>query len=143
MTAIRALIFEDIEAALASGTGAAEVEVMPSGDPSRFPALHVLDDGQGREQSSEAYVTRYGMAFSIEGFVQGAGGKAAHQQLMTLYAASVAAIMAMADNSTRIETIEEGEMRIAVAALASTRRLAFSLDFTLTYATRRGEPENL
>lgn len=141
MTALREQIWAGLEAALQAGTGAAEIERMPSGDPGRFPALHLHDDGHAPEPETEAFASRYRMAGTIEGFVEGAGGAATHAQLNALYAAMLAAIIAFADSSAFIETIDEGAMRVAVAKLGSTRRLAFSHDFELTYVTPRGAPD--
>lgn len=141
MTAIREQIFAAIEAALSAGTEAQEIERMPSGEPMSFPALHIFDDGQGPDQQTETYATRYQMGLTIEGFVEGSGGGAMHTALNALYADTVAAIMALGDNSALIEVAEEGDMRTSVVALGSERRLAFSHDFTITYVTRRGDPE--
>lgn len=135
---VRETIFAAIEAALAA-TGAAEIERMPSGDPMSFDALHIMDDGQGVIEG-EAGATHYGMAISIEGYVEGAGGTAMHARLNSLHAATVRAIIGLIPGTPEIEDIEEGDLRVAVAPLASKRRLAFSQDFSITFATRRGQP---
>lgn len=142
MTAIREAVFDVIEAALRAGTTAAEVERMPSADPMRFPALHILDDGQA-PQDREAFAARYDMNVSVEGFVEGDGGAAAHGQLNALYAQVVTALVPLVGAEPLIENVEEGNLRIAVAPLGSVRRLAFSLDFTVTFSTRRGSPETV
>jgi len=139
MSAVRETIFAAIEAALAAGTGAEEIERMPSGDPVKFDALHIMDDGQGMMEG-EAGATRYDMAISIEGYVKGAGGSAMHTRLNTLHAATVRSVIGLIPSLTVIEDIEEGDLRVAVAPLASARRLAFSQDFKITFATRRGQP---
>lgn len=135
---VRETIFAAIEAALFA-TNANEIERMPSGDPAGFPALHIMDDGQGQIEG-EAAATRYSMAISIEGYVEGTGGSAQHTALNTLHAATVTAIIGLIPTVSVIEDIEEGDLRTAVAPLASGRRLAFSQDFTITFATRRGQP---
>ncbi|MEA3390026.1 MAG: hypothetical protein U9R64_12250 [Pseudomonadota bacterium] len=135
---VRETIFAAIETALAT-TGAAEIERMPSGDPMSFPALHIMDDGQGQLEG-EAGATRYGMAISIEGYVEGAGGTAMHSAINALHAAMVTAVVGLIPGTPEIEDIEEGDLRVAVAPLASKRRLAFSQDFSITFATRRGQP---
>jgi hypothetical protein len=137
--ATREIIFAAIEAALNDGTDAEEVDRMPSGDPMRFPALHIQDDGQS-EIEGEARATRYGMALSIEGYVEGAGGSAMHSALNALHADVIRSIIGLIPSVAEIEDIEEGDLRVAVAPLASKRRLAFSQDFTITFATRRGQP---
>lgn len=134
----RETIFAAIEAALA-GTGATEIERMPSSDPASFPALHIMDDGQAQTEG-EAGSTRYALSLSVEGYVEGSGGSAMHTALNALYAATVAAIMGLIPTVAEIEDIEEGDLRTAVAPLASGRRLAFSQDFIITFATRRGQP---
>ncbi|MPT48256.1 MAG: hypothetical protein E2598_07510 [Sphingobium sp.] len=144
MTAIRDDVFDGLDAALAAIAGLGEYDVMPAGDPVKFPALHLIDNGQGPEPNTEAHVNRYALAFSIEGYVvSDAGGRAAHKDMNALYAKAVAAIMAFADTSPMIEDVEEGTLRVVTAKLAEVRTIGFSLDFTLIYATRRGDPENL
>ena len=76
----------------------------------------------------------------VEGYVEGSGGSAMHTALNTLHAATVAAIIGLIPTVTVIEDIQEGDLRTAVAPLASAARLAFSQDFTITFATRRGQP---
>ena len=142
MTAIREQVCAGIEAALVA-TGIVEVEWMPSGDPASFPALHIFDDGQGDEVDQETDATRYRLRLGLMGFVAGGGGSSARIALNELYAQTVAAIMTFADNSSFVEVAEEGAMQVQVAALSSERRLAFSLDFDLVYATRRGDPTTL
>lgn len=143
MTAIRQTIFAAIASALASpATSAVEIEVMASADPISFPALHIVDDGQSREMH-EAGASRYSLSVSIEGYVEGAGGAAAHAQLNQLYADTVRAVMALIDTVSSIEDIFEGDLRTSVAPLAEARRLAFAQDFAITFVTRRGEPESI
>lgn len=136
---VRETIYAAIEAALLADTSAAEVERMPSTDPISFPALHIMDDGQNQIEG-EAGSTRYGLALSVEGYVEGTGGSAMHTQLNMLHAQTVAAIIALIGMVPAIGDIDEGDLRVAVAPLASARRLAFSQDFTITFATRRGQP---
>ena len=138
MTAIRDQITTAAEQCV-SGL-ALEIEVMPSGDPSLFPALHIYDDGQDPEGRTETATQRQGMKLSFEGYVEADGGRAALAQLNALYAAVVQAMFGMADASPHIEEIEEGSMRINRVPLGSTFRLAFSLDFLITFPTRRGDP---
>lgn len=141
MTAIRETILAAVEAAL-TATSAQEVERMPSGDPARFPALHIHDDGQSQLET-EAFASRFTLALSIEGFVEGSGGAAAHAALNALHAQAVQAICALENPAANIEAVEPGDLRVAVAALSSARRLAFSQDFAITFAHRRGDPETL
>ena len=142
MTAVREIILAAVEQALWTGTGAQEIERMASGDPASFPALHIYDDGQGVDET-EASASRYAMAISLDGYVEGAGGTPASQALNQLYADTIRSIMALEGGVPEIETVREGDMRVSVAALASGRRLAFAHDFTITFATRRGDPEQI
>ncbi len=134
----RETIFAAIEAALAA-TGAQEIERMPSSDPMDFDALHIMDDGQ-KEIEGEAGATRYALDISVDGFVEGAGGSAMHARLNALHAATVRAVIGLIPTVDVIEHIEEGDLRVDVAEMASERRLAFSQDFIITFATRRGQP---
>lgn len=134
----REIFFAAVEAAL-NTTDAVEVERMPSSDPASFPALHIIDDGQSIGET-EAGATRYQISFSVEGFVQGEGGSAQHSALNDLHAQAVTVVMALIGRVDPLENIEEGDCRIAVAPLASQRRLAFAQDFVATVVTRRGHP---
>ncbi|MDZ7894177.1 MAG: hypothetical protein U5M50_03965 [Sphingobium sp.] len=134
----REIFFAAVETALGA-TGAVEVERMASSDPASFPALHIVDDGQSIGET-EAGSTRYQIAFSIEGYVEGTGGSAMHSAINSLHAEAVTATMALIGAVDGLENIEEGDCRIAVAPLASQRRLAFAQDFVATVVTRRGHP---
>lgn len=142
MTSIREQILSGIQAALAIDPDPAELDRMPPGDPASFPALHIIDDGQGRQDETEAGVSRFDMSISIEGFVSGAGS-AMHAALNALQAATMRAVMGFGDTSPLIEEIREGNLRIAGVELGSKRRLAFAQDFLITFPTRRGDPETV
>lgn len=139
MPSIRGTIFLALDAALTPGVE--EYERMPSGDPAKFPARHLHDSGQSPTER-EAQSSRYDMEITVECFVQGNGGAAAHDQLNDLYADTVTRVMALIARDD-IETIEEGALRPAIAPLASTRRMGFGLDFAITFATRRGDPTQI
>lgn len=139
MPAVRSTIFAEIVRRLDAIGDAAETELMPSSDPMSFPARHVFDGGQGIVEA-EAGVTRYGLSFTVEGYLEQAGGDGAHAQLNDFYAATVVALMPDPPLGGLAETIDEGDLRITVAPLASLDRLAFALDFTLTFPTRRDDP---
>jgi hypothetical protein len=138
MTAIREAIFKEVEDRLNS-LGVGEVERMPSGDPMVFPALHIFDGGQ-QTSTAETDVSRYDMSVLIEGYLEASGGSAGHTQLNDLYAAVVAVLIPEPPLGGLAETIDEGSLQITVAPLASARRLAFSLDFSVTFPTRRDDP---
>jgi hypothetical protein len=137
--AIREACFIEIDARLTAIDGVTEVERMPSGDPMSFNALHIFDGGQ-RAGISESDATRYDMSILIEGYVEGSGGKDAHAEINALYADVVAALMSEPPLGGLVETIDEGDLQVTVAQLASKSRLAFSLDFKITFPTRRDDP---
>lgn len=142
MTAIREQIFAAIETALVNAGIAREVERMPSGDPASFPALHIFDDGHGPE-IGEAGTQRQALAVGIDGYVSGGDGSAAHAELNALYAGVIEALFPepYLGLNGLVEEIEEGGFRPTVAERANMRRMAFSLDLTIHYATRRGMPQ--
>lgn len=133
----RGLIFAEVETRLAAIAGVASVERMPSGDPDAFPAL-VIDDGGQSIEDAEAATTRYRLRLTIEGYVVGGEGAAAHDALSDLYADVIAVLMTEPPLGGLAETISEGDMRPAVTELADRRRLAFALDIDITFPTPRG-----
>lgn len=139
MTAIRELIFEEIERRFGEIEVVQEVERMPSGDPVDFPALHIFDGGH-RPAEADPTTSRYDMAVTVHGYIELAAGKAAHAALNELYAATVEALMPEPPLSQLVETIDEGAMQVEVATVASQRRLVFIVDFFVTFPTRRGDP---
>lgn len=140
MTALRELVFAEIGARLAAIGGVAEVERMPSGDPMDFPALHIFDSGSAPNGEGEPAITRHELPVTIEGYLEQAGGAAAHTALNGLYARVVSVMMPEPPLGGLAETIDEGALRVVVAPLASKPRLGFSLDFIITFPTRRDDP---
>jgi hypothetical protein len=138
VTAIREQILAVVDTRLAAFPGLGEYERNPSGDPASFPALAAHDHGQ-RTVETEAGATRYALTLVVEGYVQGGTGAAASAALNELYAFVVGTLMTEVPMGGLAETIEEGELRIAVATLAGERRLGFTLEFTITFPTRRGD----
>lgn len=138
MTAVRELIFAGIETAL---DGAAEeVERMPSGDPSAWPALHIFDDGD-RLVEGETSTDRWDLSLGIDGYVEGGSGAEAHAAINALYATVIERLYADHVLAGLVTEIQAEGVRFLVAERASKRRLAFSLDLTINYATRRGRPQ--
>lgn len=136
----REQIFAVVDARLAAVTGVLEYERQPTGDPAKFPALHCYDGGE-RLTEAESYATRKALFLTVEGFVQGASGAAAHAALNTLHANVVKALLTEPPLGGIVELIEEaGDLRIDVAELASQRRLGFAQDFRVEFATVRGDP---
>jgi hypothetical protein len=139
MTAIREQILAICDTRLAAIVApGGEYERNASGDPSRFNALFLNDDGQDIAET-EAGATRYALRLTVEGYVQGGTGAAASAALNELYAGVVATMMTEPPMGGLAETIEEGRLNVAVANLAGERRLGFTLDFTITFPTRRGD----
>lgn len=145
MSSKRDRIFDAIEAALDLMVPApAQIEFMPNADPGAFPALHVHDFGQDLERG-EAGTVRYRLSITIEGYVQSGSGRAALRELNELHAGLLRAMFAEYNDGPLnglADEIEEGAMTTAVAGLAADRRLGFSQDFTISYATTRGEPDD-
>lgn len=139
MTTHRNAIFADVIERLEAIEDAAETELMPSADPVEFPARHVFDGGH-TPIDLDASDTRYSLDFTVEAYVEQAGGTEAHAALNDLYTATVCALVSDPPLGGLVETIDEGALRITVAPLASKQRLAFALDFTVTFATKRDDP---
>jgi hypothetical protein len=139
MTAVREQIFAAVDAALGAIAGLAEYERMPSGDPARFPAVHTFDDGDSLIEG-EAGTDRWAMSLGIDGYVQTDGGAAAHAAINELHADVVSALFGSVALATLSAEIEVQQVRFLVAERASRRRLAMSMDLTIHYATKRGDP---
>jgi len=142
MTAIRTQIAENVFARLEALGDATETELMPSSDPVSFPARHIFDGGH-RLIEQEAGSTRYALDLTVEGYLEASGGHEALIALNDLYAATVRALITEPPLGGLAETIDEGDLRITVAPLASKQRLAFALDLVVTFSTRRDDPAQL
>lgn len=140
MNPLRSQIILLIAERLSAISGIAEVEVMPSGDPVSFPALHIFDPGHDTDTDTALGVTRYDMSPYIEGYHELPGGRAAYEALNAIYAEVVSALVSDPPLDGLAETIDEGDMRMEVATLASNRRLGFSLKFNITFPTSRSNP---
>ena len=136
MTGTREAIFAEIEARLRTARPDAEVERMPSGDPSTFPAYGIIDRGHG-PTDYEAGTTRYQLDVTIEGYVEGAGGSAAHAAMNALYEDAKAALITEPPLGGLVESIDEGDFTADVAALSSQRRVGFQADFRIIFSTER------
>lgn len=140
MTAIREQIFAAMEASLVAIPGVQEVERMPSGDPAAFNALHLFDNGDEPDEG-EAGTHRFVMRVGIDGYVSGSGGAAAHAAANQLYAAVVEALFVEPVLGGLASEIDIDSLQVLVAERANARRVAFSLDLSIHYATRRGSPQ--
>lgn len=118
---------------------AAELEVEPAGDPTEFPSLGITDDGHSVLER-EASLTRREMAITIDGFVEGGDGDAPTAERNALIAHVVAALLADETLGGTVELIEDGDLRMFTATLASVRRLGFALGFTIQFTTSRADP---
>src|SRR5687768_16503637 len=92
MTAKREQLLAVVDTRLAAIPGLAEYERMASGDPSRFPALLLNDNGHSIIETV-AGATRYALHVTIEGYVEGGNGPTASAALNQLYADVVQALM--------------------------------------------------
>ncbi len=142
MTAVRTLIQDEVSRCLQTGCAAAEVELMPSGDPSRFPALQIFDEGDQPDEG-EAGTSRWIMTLGIDGYVEGGVGSEALGALNELYADVVEALFAEPVLGGIATEIEITGFKPTVAERASARRMAFSSSLQIYYATRRGRPREI
>lgn len=138
MSAIREAIFAQIMLLLDIGD-AAELERMPRGDPMQFPALHIFDGGDTVIED-EPGSTRRQLSVTIEGYVAGAGGAAAHTELNALHAhvCDCMTVEPPLAGLAAVEIVDTGSVRIDIAELANSARLAFAQDFSITYSVVRG-----
>lgn len=145
MTA-RVDIFVEVDARLEQVPGVAEYDRMPAGDPTRYPALQAFDEGDELLEGETA-ASRLGLVLTVQGFVTGKAGagfgRETHNSLLQMHADTVFALCGDAGGNLGglVEGIEPvGKRRTDVAELSKERRLAFAQDFLITFATKRGNP---
>ena len=138
----RFLMLDKIAELLTGGTGASEVELMPSGEPEKFSALHIFDEGQDPEPG-EVGTERFALSIGIDGYVSGGAGREALEALNNLYADTKEALFAEPVLGGLANEIEETSFRVHVTERASKRRLSFSLGLSVHYATQRGSPRTI
>jgi hypothetical protein len=147
MSTALSLIFAAVDARLEAVTGLQSYEREPSGDPDAFPAIEVNDLGDDEaDEGEETGTARRTLSISVTGFVEGLSGSAAHDALTNLHSDAVKALCG--DPGYNLgglveKVVRVGRRRVAVAELASSRRLGFAQDFDITYATPRGDPAAL
>lgn len=142
MTAQRERIFGELATRLQAIAGLGEFQRMPSGEPARFPALFLFDGGHQPAQGGEESGTqRQALSIGIDGYVAGGGGADAHAAINALYAAVIEALFPEPVLGGLANEITEDGFTVTVAERASVRRLAFELQLTVHYATRRGMPQ--
>lgn len=110
----------------------AELDINPSGEPSRFPALYLVEEDQDADDRTEPATTRYGLSLTVEGYVQGGGGAEATAARSALYLAVITALMGDPLHDI-VEEIHEGRMRLATTVLAKERRLGFALGISIIF----------
>lgn len=137
MTAKREAIFAALETVLGTIPGIASVERMAPGEPSEFPAIMIEDVGQQRIPG-EVGSSRYALQAVVEAYVVGEVN--AHGQLNEIYVEVVKAITAEPPLGGLVDEINEGGLRVAVATLASKRRLGFALDIEIEFSADRENP---
>lgn len=141
MTAIRERILAEIEARLSNIAlpQVLEVERMPSGDPSRFPALFIFDQGDApAEDEEETDTAAYRLSIGIDGFLT---GSAPHTAANALYTAVIRALFTEPVLGGLAQEIRQGRLDFAVAERAREHRVGFALELQILYQTRRGEPD--
>lgn len=146
MTAL-SLIFAEVDRRLSPAQidGLQSYERMPSGDPAKFNALVVYDEGD-EPIEHEAGTSRFRLRITVEGYVTGHGGAATHDEMTKLHAQAVFALCGDAGTNLGglVENIEiVGQRRVAVTTLSEKRRLGFAQDFEITLSTPRGNPSIL
>lgn len=139
MTAIREQIFAEVDARLSALAGVAEYQRMPSGDPSRFPALFAFDQGdQAAPEEEETDAMAFVMSLGIDGFVK---GDAPHTAANALYAAVIEALFPQPVLGGLATEIRIVRLDMAVAERSRDHRLGFALELAIHYHTRFGEPQ--
>lgn len=141
MTAVRERIFAAIETRLNAipSPAVAEVRRMPGGDPSRFPALFIFDQGdRAVEEEEETDCMAFVMSVGIDGFVT---GDAAHTAANALYAAVIEALFTQPVLGGLATEIGIVRLDMATAERAKDNRLGFGLELALHYHTRFGQPQ--
>lgn len=141
MTAVRERIFAEIEARLGAiaSPAVAEVRRMPGGDPTRFPALFIFDQGDRiAEDEEETDTMAFVLSVGIDGFVT---GDAPHTAAHALYAAVIEALFPQPVLDGLATEIRIVQLDMAVAERAKDHRLGFGLELALHYHTRFGEPD--
>ena len=138
---VRQQIVAEVATRLAALPGIAEVQIMPPGDPAAFPALHVYDDGdRPAESEGEAGTCAWIMTLGLDGYVKGGAGVEAHAALNALYADAVEVLLTEPVLGGLAQEIDVSAFRPTVTERANARRLAFSMDLSIHYATARGRP---
>ena len=142
MTAVREMIWSQIESQLMTAAIAQEIERMPSSNPSKFPALHLFDGGD-ESDLAEAGTDTWIMRVDIEGTVEGGTGSEAHASLNALDTSVIEIIFTEPLLGGLVTQIEAGSLKPMVAERASRRRLGFVRSILIHYATRHGSPQIL
>lgn len=143
MPAIREQIFAEIETRLAdiASPAVAEVARMPSGDPSRLPALQIFDQGDAPAiEEEETDTAAFVLSVGIDGYVS---GDAPHSAAHALYVAVIEALFSQPVLGGLAQEIRQGRLDMAVAERAKDHRLGFGLELNILYQTRFGEPQQL
>ncbi|MDX3885988.1 MAG: hypothetical protein QHC65_16310 [Sphingomonas sp.] len=116
------------------------VERSPPGDPDIFPAI-AIDDGGHRILDREAGSTWFDLTVILTGYLEGdpdAAPEAIHSSMHDLYEAIRGALITEPPLDGLATTIDEGDMAVNIAALASHRRLSFELQMLVEFSTPRG-----
>lgn len=141
MTAIREQILVWFEGVCAAVPDVAEVERMPSGDPTKFNALHIHDQGDTPvEEEEETDTEAFWMQVGIDGFVTEASASTAAN---ALYASLKERVMVQPPIGGLAEEIRQGRLDMAVAERAKDHRLGFGVEFNILYRTRFGRPQEI
>jgi hypothetical protein len=141
MTAVRQRIFDEIETRLKaiSSPTVREVRLMPSGDPARFPALFIFDQGDAADQDEEETgAMAFRMSVGIDGFL---AEDDPHRAANELYSAVIEALFPEPVLGGLASEIRIGRLDMAAAERAKDNRFGFALELSILYHTRFGEPQ--
>jgi hypothetical protein len=141
MTALRERIFALIETRLKAipAPAVAEVRRMPGGDPARFPALFIFDQGDRiAEEEEETDAMAFVLSVGIDGFV---AEDNPHTAANALYSAVVEALFPQPVLDGLATEIRIIRLDMALAERALDARLGFGLELAIHYHTRFGEPQ--
>jgi hypothetical protein len=140
-------IFARVDERLAVGLIARlqSYERMPSGDPVKFPALAAFDEGITIIEE-ETGTVRIRHRLIVEGYEEGVGGAATHNDMLQLHADACFSLLGDPGQNLnlpgKVESIAMAGGRREATRLADKRRVGFAQDFDVTYAIQRGNPAN-
>ena len=123
---------------LGAVSGVIELSFAPPGDPNKFPALHVDDEGEDI-LAQDWFSTRANLTLSVTGYVKGSGSDT-HKEARKLDAAVVTALMANPTVGGLATMIDLGSLLIEPVQLASDRTVSFRRTFSVNFSFKTTDP---